>query len=36
MFKFHDDPTVNEPRLIVLVRKVSVYAEKRDSFEKEK
>ena len=34
MFKFYNDPTVNESRIIVLLGQIRVYAEKRKSFEK--
>ena len=30
--KFHDDPTVRESRIIILLRQVCVYAEKRKGF----
>jgi len=34
VFKFHDDPTVNEPGIVVLLKQVGVYMGKRESFEK--
>ena len=36
LFKFHDDPTVNETGIIILLKQVWVYARKRESFEGER
>jgi len=36
VFEFYDDPIVNESEMIVLLRHVSVYARKRESFNLEK
>jgi len=34
MFKFHDDPTVNETRIVVLLEQVWMYAEKKEGFDR--
>ena len=34
MLKFHDDPTVNESGIIILLTQVWVYAEKKEGFGK--
>ena len=34
MLKFHDDPTVNESEIVILLRHVWVYVKKREGFGK--
>ena len=36
MFKFYDNPTVNEFEIVVLLAQVRMYAGKRESFGKER
>ena len=34
MFKFHDDPTVKESKIIILLRHIWVYAGKREDVDR--